>query len=62
MKVITKKVKTMVISRTTITPAVKIRLGNEDVDQVKPFVYVGHQITKEGTCDPEIYIYNSILK
>ena len=56
MKINTKKVKTMVISRTTIKPAVKKTLGNKEVDQVKTFVYVGHKITKEGTCDPAIKI------
>ena len=38
-------------SRTTIKPAVKITLGNEEVDQ-----RIEHQITEEGTSDPEIII------
>ena len=45
---------TMIISRTIMNPTIKMTLGNEEVEQLNKFVYLGQQITEEGTSDSEI--------
>ena len=47
MKLHIKKTKTLVISGATITPAGKITLGNEEVEQVKKYVYFGSKLVKK---------------
>ena len=45
---------TMTISRTTMNPTFKMTLGDEEVEQLKRLVYLGQQITEEGTFDSDI--------
>ena len=54
MKMNTKKTKTMVTSRTTKKPALKITLGNKEVERVKNQFYLGHQLTEEEPSDSDI--------
>ena len=56
MKLHIKKTKTLVISGATITPARKISLGNEEVEQLKKCVYLGSQFVKKGHLIKEIII------
>lgn len=62
MKMNAKKTKTMVISRTSPNPRVNIRIGDNDIDQVQSFTYLGHLITDDGKSEKEIYRRIAIAK
>ena len=44
----------MVISKATPTPVCNIHVDNQQLKQVKRFVYLGSTITEDGRCDEEI--------
>ena len=54
MKMNIKKTKTMVVSRKSEIPKVKIHLDGQEVEQVSKFVYLGELITENGKSEEEI--------
>lgn len=49
-----KKTKCMTISKKRVIPRCKIQVGDEPIEQVNSFVYLGSTITSDGKCDAEI--------
>ena len=54
MKMNIKKTKTMVVSRKSEIPKVKIHLDGQEVEQVSKLVYLGELITENGKSEEEI--------
>jgi len=49
-----KKTKVMIIDRDEKTPPMDIRIDQSQVEQVDKYVYLGHIISNNGTCEMEI--------
>ena len=49
-----KKTKEMIIDRDGKTPQMDIRIDQSQVEQVDKYVYLGHIISNNGTCEMEI--------
>ena len=62
MKMNAKKTKTMVITRSSPTPKLKITIDGEEVKQVESFTYLGQLITEDGKNDNEIMHRISIAR
>lgn len=54
MKVNVNKTKVMVLERDEIVTECKIMIGDDKVEQVEEFVYLGCMFTRDGTCDGDI--------
>lgn len=54
MKMNVSKTKVMVFEREENMTTCEIRIGDERVEQVKEFVYLGSKLTSDGKCDSDI--------